>query len=229
MIDKLLELRIYATQPGMCQVLHDQWESDHHAIYADFHTVLGSFDALDRNSAEAGAGDELGIAVFMQHDDRTAVDASMNALIASNRMNEVAGPPGRSIVDHWERTFLYPLTVATDLADGDRQEPGVYEMRTFTYTGDAVSDAAEYWTSTLYPAFAERYHALGLFVAHPETSDMPTGIAVLIRHADLQVANKVAGPSVPAELDELVPGGGALRPTGCARQLLRPLLISDMQ
>ena len=227
MIDKLFELRVYATQPGRYQVLHDQWESDHHAIYADFHTVLGCFDALDRKSDEAGAGEEFGIAVFMQHDDRAAVDASMNALIASNRMNEVAGPPGRTIVDHWERTFLYPLTVAADLVDSDRQGPGVYEMRTVAYAGDAVTDAAEYWTSTLYPAFAERYHTLGLFVAHPESSDMPTGIAVLIRHADLQVANEV-GPPVPAELDELAPGGPAFVPDKCARQLLRPLLISGM-
>ena len=102
----LYELRTYVARPGRLQLLRDRWEKHHHAIYADFHTLIAGF--LSR----AGGAEPNGVALLLQHEDRRAVDASMAALIASNRMNEIPGPPGSTVVDHWERTFLYPLSVS---------------------------------------------------------------------------------------------------------------------
>ena len=101
---ELYELRTYVAQPGKLGVLAGQWSSHHHAIYSDYYTVLGGF-----TSRPAPDGQENGVALLLEHENRAEVDVNMNRIIASNRMNEVPGPPGRTLVDHWERTFLYPL------------------------------------------------------------------------------------------------------------------------
>jgi hypothetical protein len=102
----LYELRTYVAQAGRLPILTGKWESHHHAIYADFHTLLAGF------VSRVGPSEPDGVALLLRHDDRRAVDSSLAALIASNRMNEVPGPPGPTVVDHWERTFLYPLSVS---------------------------------------------------------------------------------------------------------------------
>jgi hypothetical protein len=99
----LYELRTYVAKPGQLTALAAIWESRHHAIYADYHRVLGGFVAT---AADAAAD---GVALLLQHDDRAAVDRSLDGIFQSHRMNEVPGPPGTTTVQRWERTFLYPL------------------------------------------------------------------------------------------------------------------------
>ena len=224
-MDKLYELRVYVTRPGMFGVLHDQWEADHFAIYADYHTVLGGFDALNRDGAVAGVGDELGIAAFIEHDDRAAVDRSMNAVIASNRMNEIGGPPGETIVHHWERTFLYPLVVGSHLTERAASAGGLYELRQFAAADDDLEASVEQWSSGLHDAYGQSYDVRGTFVAHPESSAMPTGVAVLLRHDDLAAANRVSGAAI---IDELGGLAGGVSVCACTRQLLAPMAISPM-
>jgi hypothetical protein len=227
-MDKLYELRVYVTHPGRYSLLHDQWEADHFAIYADYHVVLGGFDALSRDGVEVGTGAELGIAVFMEHEDRAAVDRSMKAVIASNRMNEIGGPPGETIVHHWERTFLYPLVMESDLVERAASPSALYELRQFATAEADLEPVSEQWSAQLYDAYRSKYDVRGLFVAHPESSAMPTGVALLLRHVDLAAANRTAGPEILAELDQLA-DGARVAVAGCSRQLLRPMAISPMQ
>ena len=150
----------------------------------------------------------------------------MNAVIASNRMNEIGGPPGETIVHHWERTFLYPLVVEADLTQPTTSSRGLYELRQFTSAADDLEASIELWSSGLHDAYGQSYDVRGVFVAHPESSAMPTGIAVLLRHDNLAAANRVDGEAIVDELRSLA--GVALSTTVCTRQLLAPMAISPM-
>lgn len=216
--DDLYEMRLYVSRPAMSGVLHDQWEADFYDIYAKYHTMLGGFDSLREVPDEATGEDSDGVVLFMRHPDRAFVDRATDALVAGNLMNEVDGPPGPTVVAGWDRTFLYPV-VAPDDEPPAPVAGAVYELRTYL-TGDPepLLDSVDAW----YPA-----HAMGLFVSHPESSDMPVGVALLLRHHDLATATAHGAADALADL-RAAAGPAAEGVRDCTRRLLRPLSISAL-
>ena len=227
-VDDLFELRFYVSKPRMFAPFRHQWMTVHFDIYRDYHDVRGVFEVL-RPAPDPDTGETCaGIALVIRHEDRAAVDRSMTALIKSNRMNEVPGPPGRDIVDHWERTFLYPIaefgaTRGVPAAD----HVSVYELRSWLTTDDGLAALTEQADQVL-ASLAQMHSTERLFVSHPETANMPDGVAALIRHPDLETAAAQDDQQVIAELNAAAGPDLAGTITGCRRLLLRSLPISPM-
>ena len=220
--EDLYELRRYVSKPGMAQTIHDQWESDHYAIYQRYHEMLGGFDGLCREPHPETGEDADGVVLLMRHDDRAALDRATDQLVAEGLMNQVPGPPGPDVVDHWERTFLYPVVLPPEEPVGGTPAP-VWEMRTFRVDDaamDRLLESAEDW----FAAFSARHRTHGLFVSHPEHRDMPDGVAVLIRHDDAAAATARDDDALAAEFGTVA---GA-PPASVGRQLLRPFSISPL-
>ncbi len=82
----------------------------------------------------------------------------------------------------------------------------VYELRTFVAKEDRLAELVELWESAFYGIFARSHDVVGAFVAHPERSAMPTGVALLLRHE-----TPSQGPNdapVPPTAAEVGPGPG---------------------
>jgi hypothetical protein len=215
----------------MFAFFRNQWATVHLPIYSDYHDVRGLFEVL-RSEPDSESGETCsGIGLLLRHDDRAAVDRSMDELIKSNRMNEVPGPPGRDLVDHWERTFLYP--VAETGEDGpvsaarSRDVHAVYELRGWLTSDEGLSPLIDE-AGTLLPSLARSHRTDRLFVSHPEHAEMPDGLAALIRHPDLSTATAQSDAQVIAELRDLADPALADDVVGCRRLMLRPLPNSPM-
>lgn len=230
-VDDLFELRFYVAKAHMFAFFRNQWATVHLPIYSDYHDVLGLFEVL-RSEPHPESGETCsGIGLFLHHDDRAAVDRSMNELIKSNRMNEVPGPPGRDLVDHWERTFLYPVAESgadgLASADGSRDAQAVYELRSWLISDEGLGPLIDE-AGTLLTSLARSHRTERLFVSHPEHAEMPDGIAALIRHPDLGTATEQSDAQVIAELRDLAAPAPVGAVVGCRRLVLRPLPNSPM-
>ena len=214
----LYELRLYVARPTTFPVMLEKWTSHHYAIYPDFHVVPGVFVA--RRGGEACDAEPTGIALLLQHEDRAAVDRSMAALIASDRMNQVPGPPGTTYVDHWERTFLHPLDISG--FGGDATGTHAYEFRKYVAGDGHLEELMAEWEMPDRPTFAGPGSVLGAFVSQPEKYE-PDGVALLVRHEqaaesdDLEARFPLPTPQRSASVERI------------ERTILSPTNFSDMQ
>lgn len=105
-----------------------------------------------------------------------------------------------------------------------------YELRTFLARADRLEDLVEQWESVFHPLFARQHRVLGVFLAHPERSELPVGVAVLLRHGT-DACGQADGPEGArfgqwlddvsrSRLDELV--------ERTTHQLLEPLAFSRL-
>lgn len=100
----LRELRIYVAAPDRLDELIDRWEHHYREIFEDHMTVLGYYVSHPENRDMP-----TGVALLLEHPDRAAVDRSFAAAKADPRMEKAPGPTGSTLVERWERIFLYPL------------------------------------------------------------------------------------------------------------------------
>ncbi len=100
----LRELRIYVAKPDRLEELVDRWENHYSEIFEDHMTVLGYYVSHPENKDMP-----TGVALLLEHEDRAHVDRTFAAAKADPRMEKAAGPTGSSLVEDWERIFLYPL------------------------------------------------------------------------------------------------------------------------
>jgi hypothetical protein len=227
-MDDLFELRFYVAKPHMFAIFRNQWMTVHLPIYSDYHDVLGLFEVLRSEPHPESGETSAGIGLFLRHDDRAAVDRSMNELIKSNRMNEVPGPPGRDLVDHWERTFLYPLAQAESDEPADTHDTEtVFELRSWLTTDDGLGPLTDE-ADRLLAGLTREHQTERLFASHPEHAEMPDGIAALIRHPDLSAAMTQSDAQVIAELRDIAGPALAGYVSGGRRLMLRPLPNSPM-
>ena len=227
-MDDLFELRFYVAKRNRFAAFRHQWATVHYPIYSDYHDVRGLFDVLRFEPDPVSGETAAGIGLLLRHEDRAAVDRSMNELIKSNRMNEVPGPSGRDIVDHWERTFLYPIARRPALDEaGTGARSGIYELRTWLTADDGLSALAEDAPAVL-ERIATRHAVEHLFASHPEHVEMPDGIATVIKHPTLDAAMSVSHTEVVDELRDLV-SAAPKQVIGSRRLVLQALPNSPMR
>lgn len=230
----LYELRLYVARPGTFDVMLDRWATYHHAIYPDYHTVLGSFVAHVDSDADHRAGTDaestyepIGFAMLLEHEDRADVDRRMQALVASDRMNQVPGPLGTSYVDHWERTFLHPLDVSTLTPPGRPAEARLHELRTFVAAGEQWDELAASYDSPMGLATVDDAEALASFVSQPERHE-PDGVALLLRHSDSSVLADATDPPARAVTSARPEAARPDLVARCSRMYLTPTSFSNM-
>ena len=106
-MSKLYELRIYVAFPDKLEALLDRWEHHYRGIFEDHETILGYYVSHPESDDMPN-----GVALLLEHDDRAAVDRSFLAAKTDPRMEQAPGPQGSSLVERWERIFLYPAEFA---------------------------------------------------------------------------------------------------------------------
>ena len=101
---KLVELRVYVAKPDKLEDLVERWERHYLEIFREHETILGWYVAHP-----AGKDMPTGVALLLEHADRAAADRTFMAVKTDPRMETASGPQGSSLVETWERTFLYPV------------------------------------------------------------------------------------------------------------------------
>lgn len=100
----LYELRIYLAKPEKLEPLIDRWEHHYRQIFDDHCDVVGYYVSHPDQSPEP-----TGVALLLAHADRRDADRSFMAVKNDPRIETAPGPQGYSLVEDWQRIFLYPL------------------------------------------------------------------------------------------------------------------------
>ena len=100
----LYELRIYLAKPDKLEELIERWGTHYKEIFEDHCNVIGYYVSHPEREPEPN-----GVAMLLAHKDRADVDRSFMAFKTDPRIETAPGPQGYSLVEDWQRIFLYPL------------------------------------------------------------------------------------------------------------------------
>ena len=120
----LYELRIYLAKPDKLEPLIERWETHYKEIFEDHCDVLGYYVSHPERSLEP-----TGVALLLAHEDRADVDRTFAAVKTDPRMETAPGPHGESLVEDWQRIFLYPMEQLSEPSDEARPLPPPLEER----------------------------------------------------------------------------------------------------